>query len=230
MGQRGAGAAFMPSKFVFPGGAVDPADEFVQLGASLPETCARSLAIESGRRPETLAASAIRELWEETGLVLGQPGPWPGLPAAPAANRAANRAADRAADRAASRTAAPATDWAAFAATGHRPCARALRFVFRAITPPGRPRRYDTRFFLADAAAIAGDPDDFTRAGDELSALQWVPLDDIRRHDMPFITEIVLAEVAALLGTDGPPPSVPFFDNDDETSLFRRLHGGDPDS
>lgn len=223
MGRRGTNAAFMPDKMVFPGGAIDPGDAAVPLAALPGPTCCARLA--EGCHPDmprAASAAAIRELWEETGLVLGQPGPWPGLPAAPAANRAA--------DRAASRTAAPATDWAAFAATGHRPCARALRFVFRAITPPGRPRRYDTRFFLADAAAIAGDPDDFTRAGDELSALQWVPLDDIRRHDMPFITEIVLAEVAALLGTDGPPPSVPFFDNDDETSLFRRLHGGDPDS
>lgn len=198
MGRRGTSAAFMPDKMVFPGGAIDPGDATVPL-ATLPDpTCCARLA--QGCRPDmprAASAAAIRELWEETGLVLGHSGAWPD----------------------------PPPDWRAFAATGHRPCARALRFVFRAITPPGRPRRFDTRFFLADAAAIAGEPDDFSRAGDELSALQWVPLDDIRRHDMPFITEIVLAEVAALRDTDGPPPSVPFFHNDDETSLFRRLHG-----
>lgn len=202
MGRRGAGAAFMPDKMVFPGGAVDPDDATVPLAALPGPTCRARLA--DRKRPGTgldiphgAAVAAIRELFEETGLILGAPGDWPD----------------------------PPPDWAAFAATGHRPDASALRFVFRAITPPGRPRRFDTRFFLADAAAIAGDPDDFGRAGDELGALQWVPLDDIHRHDMPFITEIVLAEIAALRGTHGPPASVPFFDNDDEASLFRRLHG-----
>jgi 8-oxo-dGTP pyrophosphatase MutT (NUDIX family) len=203
MGRRGARAAFMPDKMVFPGGAIDRHDADTPLAALPDPTCCARLA--DGCAPDrartmarAAATAAIRELWEETGLILGRPAPWPDAPG----------------------------DWAGFAATGHRPDASALRFVFRAITPPGRPRRFDTRFFLADATAIAGDPDDFSRAGDELTALQWVPLAEIRRHDLPFITEVVLAEIAALRGTHGPPPSVPFFDNDDEARLFRRLHGG----
>jgi len=198
MGRRGRRAAFMPDKMVFPGGAIDPGDATAPLAALPHPTCRARLAEGCGARmPRAAAAAAIRELWEEAGLVLGTPGAWPD----------------------------PPPGWADFAATGHRPCARALRFVFRAITPPGRPRRFDTRFFLADAAALAGDPDDFGRAGDELRDLQWIPLPEARRHDLPFITEIVLAEIAALRGTHGPPPSVPFFENDAETSRFRRLHG-----
>ena len=90
MGQRGAGAAFMPSKYVFPGGAVDPGDASGP-APLLPPGCAARLAAfcpEDAPAPQTLAAAALRELAEETGL-------------APA----------------------PGADW---------------RFVFRAITPPGR--------------------------------------------------------------------------------------------
>ena len=202
MGQRGAGAAFMPSKFVFPGGAVDAADGDVPLGRPLNATCAARLTeAADGIRPAMLAAAAIRELWEETGLILGTPGGWPGE---------------------------PPPGWQSFAATGHRPAADGLRFVFRAITPPGRPRRFDARFFLADAAFLAGDADDFTAASDELSHLSWVPLDAVRRLDLPFITEVVLAEVAARLPALDAPHSVPFFRNDDEHSLFLRLGGRPP--
>jgi 8-oxo-dGTP pyrophosphatase MutT (NUDIX family) len=197
MGQRGAAAAFMPSKFVFPGGAVDPADAAVPLATPLPATCAALL--EGGPGARAIAATAIRELWEETGLILGRPGHWPD----------------------------PPLDWADFAATGHRPAAHALSFVFRAITPPGRPRRFDARFLLADAAALASDPDDFSRASDELSLLKWIPLAEVRTFDLPFITEVVLAEIAARLPNLSPPATVPFFHNDDEESLFVRL-GGDP--
>lgn len=196
MGQRGAKAAFMPNKMVFPGGAVDAGDASVPLRHALPATCAARLAegaVTPG--PNALAAAAIRELWEETGLILGQQVPWTD----------------------------PPPDWAGFANTGHTPDARGLSFVFRAITPPGRPRRFDARFFLVDAARIAGDPQDFSRASDELSHMQWIPLHAVRSFDLPFITEIVLAEVAARLPDLGPPPVVPFFQNDDEDSRLRAL-------
>ena len=105
------------------------------------------------------------------------------------------------------------------------PDASALQFVFRALTPPGRPRRFDARFFLVDAEDIASDPDNFDAACDELSHLQWVPLSRARSFDMPFITEVVLAEVAARARDTNPPASVPFFKNNDEESPFLRLHG-----
>lgn len=116
-------------------------------------------------------------------------------------------------------------DWVDFANRGYLPDASALSFVFRAITPPGRPRRFDARFFLVDADALASDPDDFDAACDELSHLQWVPVDEVRKLDMPFITEVVLAEIAARATDDSVPDSVPFFKNNDEASLFLRLNG-----
>jgi 8-oxo-dGTP pyrophosphatase MutT (NUDIX family) len=100
-----------------------------------------------------------------------------------------------------------------------------MQFVFRALTPPGRPRRFDARFFLVDADHINTDPDDFSAATDELSHLQWIPLEEARRFDMPFITEVVLAEIQARAGDPSPPDSVPFFKNNDEESLFLRLRG-----
>ena len=100
-----------------------------------------------------------------------------------------------------------------------------MQFVFRALTPPGRPRRFDARFFLVDVDAIASDPDNFDNACDELSHLQWVPLTEARSFDMPFITEVVLAEVEARARELEPPASVPYFKNNDEESLFLRMRG-----
>ena len=97
-----------------------------------------------------------------------------------------------------------------------------LRFIFRAITPQGSPRRFDARFFLADANHIDGALDDFSGAEDELSHLHWVALDETRTLDLPFITEIVLAELRALLaGHDQ--QGVPFFDNSGPVPTFRRI-------
>lgn len=199
MGQRGSKAAFMPNKFVFPGGAVDPQDSAVSLTTSIPEPCRSRLQKDADPALcDALCVAAIRELFEETGQILGQPGVW---------------------------SSAPPEDWSAFAQNGYLPDASGLQFVFRAITPPGRPRRFDARFFMVDAAQLRTDIDDFTAASDELSHLQWIALNEVRAFDLPFITEVVLAEVTARIKDTGPPKSVPFFRNDDEESLFLRLRG-----
>lgn len=97
-----------------------------------------------------------------------------------------------------------------------------LHFMFRAITPPGRTRRFDARFFLANTADASGDMTTFAGASGELSHLHWIGLPQARSLDLPFITEVVLAEVTALLaGLDQ--PGVPFFDNSGSEPTFRRL-------
>ena len=205
MGQRGANAAFMPNKFVFPGGAVDASDAEIRLATPLSNLCVGRLCEDSTEDlSHALAVAAIRELWEETGLILGRTRHW-----------------DRVVPK----------DWTEFAGAGYVPAAHPLQFVFRAITPPGRPRRFDARFFLVDAGEIASDLDDFSRAQEELSHLQWVPLAKARHEfDLPFITEVVLAEIEARAHDPAPPASVPFFRNDDEASLFVRLRGYAPRS
>lgn len=74
MGMRGARHRFMPNRLVFPGGRVDPADLTAPFATPL------SLATQSALRKNTnfklaqgLAAAAARELFEETGLSLGNP-------------------------------------------------------------------------------------------------------------------------------------------------------------
>lgn len=198
MGQRGQGAAFMPSKFVFPGGALDPRDADIPAATPLAPDCRARLA----RRAEpgladALAIAAIRELWEETGLALAVPeGPLP---------------------------ADPPEDWRDFFDSGHRPAADALAFIFRAITPPGRPRRFDARFFLADAARISGAPDDFSRADSELSFLSWLTLAEARALDLPFVTGVVLAEIEARLADPATDRPAPFFHHRDGRSFIEPL-------
>jgi 8-oxo-dGTP pyrophosphatase MutT (NUDIX family) len=164
MGQRGKSAAFMPGKFVFPGGAVDPQDFAHSEQPLMTAQCFDRLCFEA--TPELAAAilvAARRELREETGLTL---------------------------------------------LTEAR-----MRFVFRAITPPKRTRRFDARFFLCDADDVQEDLDDFSRAEDELSHLHWVSLSDALSLDLPFVTRIVLSEIKALAAQSGPPSEVPFYDH-----------------
>ncbi len=203
MGQRGRGAAFMPSKFVFPGGAVDRDDRGIPAAAPLPEPTARRLRLRADPAlAEALAMAAVRELWEETGLAL---------------SHASGERPDNL-----------TPDWQSFFDAGHHPAADGLEFIFRAITPPGRPRRFDARFFLVDAARVAGSLDDFSRASGELSFLRWLTLAEARRLDLPFITEVVLAEVEARLATDEGGPDgadrpAPFFHHAEGKSFIDAL-------
>lgn len=207
MGQRGRGASFMPDKFVFPGGALDPSDSALAAVArtfSLPDEEAARLATRSPSEvtPLALALAAVRETWEETGLALGAPAP----------ERAAELGEMDVHE-----------DWRSFFASGLRPATDGLRFIFRAITPPTRSKRFDARFFLAEADMVAGDPDDLSRASGELSHLSWLTLSEARALDLPFITEVVLAEVEARLSDPAAPRPTPFFHHDEGRSFLDHL-------
>jgi 8-oxo-dGTP pyrophosphatase MutT (NUDIX family) len=177
MGRRHEAHKFMPGKFVFPGGAVDPEDRRMAVAGPLDARVIGKLLARSRRTSQgyarALALAAIRETFEETGLALGVTD----LGAPPDA---------------------PAGVWARFAATGVFPTLEGLDFLARAITPPGRPRRFDARFFVADARWIAHRAEGVVHADAELTELTWVPLDEALRLEIPNITRAVLGDLAAL--------------------------------
>lgn len=166
MGQRAKGHVFMPDKWVFPGGRVDPGD------ARLPACCELTPETEAllrmggqvRRAPRAFALAAARETREEAGLILGGD-------AGPDLSK--------------------------------------LVYVARAITPPYRPRRFDARFFLADAEAVLAD--DKPIQSEELLQTRWFSLDEAEQLDLPSITRFVLKEVRIRLsGQTVKPPFLRF--------------------
>ena len=178
MGKRHHGHVFLPGKFVFPGGSVDPADRLMTAGAPLDPRAEKKLMLNvrrpTARKAQALALAAIRETFEETGLFLGE-------------------RRDKAPQE---RVKAPAGPWQAFAEANIFPDLSTVHFIARAITPPRRARRYDTRFFTADASAIAHKIEGKVGPDAELVELVWVPLDGIKEKiELLAITEIVLADL-----------------------------------
>ena len=180
MGRRAPGHVFMASKWVFPGGRVERTDHAAASASDLPHADAARLGREvTPRRARALALAAVRETFEETGLLLAEPAP----------------------------PASVAGSWREFRAIGALPDLAALRYVARAITPPGRTRRFDARFFMADASALL-HPEPTAGSG-ELDEIAWLPLAEARGLDLPAITRFVLAEVAErLTAPDRPLPFV----------------------
>jgi 8-oxo-dGTP pyrophosphatase MutT (NUDIX family) len=191
MGRRHPGHKFMPGKFVFPGGRIEADDRRMTVSGALhprAEACLMArVQRPSLQRARALALAAIRETYEETGLMLGTREH--GAPEAPAAG-----------------------PWAAFAEAGVFPDLEALHFVARAITPPRRPKRFDTRFFAADASGIAHRIEGVVGPDAELVEIVWVPLPEARRLDLPTITGVILDELEARLAAGmGPELPVPFY-------------------
>lgn len=188
LGKRRMDMKFMPGKYVFPGGRVDKADRSVAVGEDLaPDEIAKLMVDMKGgaseQRARALALAAIRETYEEAGIIIGSP----------------------------IRDEAPPKDesWSRFFAQGFLPRLEPLTFFARAITPPGRPRRFDTRFFCVETSAITyrGSPPE-----DELSDLVWMDLIEARTLDLPPITRVVLEDLGDRLklgpirGSNAPVP------------------------
>lgn len=166
MGRRAQGHVFMASKWVFPGGRVDRADYRAPFETDLkPETEAL---LTRGARPSlarALALAAVRETFEETGLLMARPAtPRPG-----------------------------AGPWREFLAQGALPHLAPLAYIARAITPPGRARRFDARFFMAEADELMSL--ERSEGCGELDEIAWIELSRTGEFDLPAITKFVLAEV-----------------------------------
>lgn len=182
MGRRHGSHDFMPDKWVFPGGRVDRSDYAAPSATELrPDVARRLEKTGPARLVRALALAAVRETFEEAGLLLAKRG----------TTRSANG------------------PWRVFAERGALPDLASLDFVARAITPPMSPKRFDARFFLADASALRS----LDREADcgELDQIEWLEVDEALALDLPSVTRFVLRELPARLAEPSrPTPSLRF--------------------
>lgn len=172
MGCRAAAHAFMPNRYVFPGGRVDRADAHVPIATPLNRFVdARLQKAATALRARALAVAAVRETFEESGLMLAKP----------------------------LKGGAPDKDfgehWKGFLDAGMAPALDCLDLIARAVTPPGRPRRFNARFFMARAEDATGD----IRHSSEMGDIRWVRLDEARELPLPTITGLILGEIGRLV-------------------------------
>jgi 8-oxo-dGTP pyrophosphatase MutT (NUDIX family) len=195
MGRRHQSHVFLPGKFVFPGGRVDPRDRLMPVASPLhprtEERLMRHTSRPSAERARALALSAIRETFEETGLLIGR--------------------------KCADVPKAPPGPWSEFAKAKVQPDLATIHLIARAITPPRRPRRYDTRFFTADVGAIAHRMSGAVGPDAELVELAWVPIADACKLDLIPITQLVLRDLQAQIDVG--------FRRDQPVPFYRMLHG-----
>jgi 8-oxo-dGTP pyrophosphatase MutT (NUDIX family) len=168
MGKRHGGHSFMPDRWVFPGGRIDRGDYRAPAANELrPDVDALFDAYLPAGRGRALALAAIRETWEEAGLLLAKP-----APVRPAAG-----------------------SWRSFVGQGALADLDALDVIARAITPPSVGKRFDTWFLLADAERLMSldrQPD----CG-ELEEIAWVDFDEAQTLPLPTVTRMMLKEAVA---------------------------------
>ena len=186
MAERHSSHVFLPGRLVFPGGRLEAGDLRLPVSTDLrPEVRTKVAAGTSLPKARGLALAAIRETFEETGLMLGE------------RTRTSPRTRSE--------------GWAKFFAHGVIPKLERLEFIARAITPPGRPRRFDARFFMADAEDIAESLDAAETTGELLTPV-WLTLKEAREARVLPITRCVLSEVEARISGDAVPDRpVPFY-------------------
>ncbi len=184
MGRRRPDVVFLPDKYVFPGGRLEAADAAIATRGEVPsgEAARLGTGIKGVRRAalaRALAVAAVRETFEETGHLF---------------------ACDRHPDGL-----SPDAGWHDILGRGFVPDLSRIRYVARAVTPPGRPRRYDTRFFMTDGSPHGAGA---FRTDGELTRIDWFTLDEISRLDLPGVTVRVLKDLSDALegrATDGIP-------------------------
>lgn len=191
MGKRHHSLAFMPGALVFPGGAVDRSDGSVPTKEELPAATTDKITNHMRGKPSKRAAhglgvAAIREVAEETGLLIGRPGTQKiGMPG-----------------------------WQDFDDKQIIPSLGGISLLARAITPPGPPRRFDTWFFVLDSDAIGYTPMSGFDPSGELEHLEWLTPEDAIGGATREITRVIIVELMNRLKRDpklDPEYSVPHY-------------------
>lgn len=181
MGKRAASHKFMPNKFVFPGGRLDVIDQRLVVPKNLNAQVIKRLrkatqSRVSDNKLRGLALAAIRETYEETGLIIGR-------------------------ETKKSLTSSNEV-WQSYFDHGVEPPLEKLDFICRAVTPTHRTRRFDTRFFMVYDEFIHTDPETMDKASGELLDLHWLTLAEARELDLPSITRSVIDMVETRMKLD----------------------------
>ena len=194
MGRRHANSEFLPGYFVFPGGAVEEADRTAQAASPLDLTHLGSMGV--GGNAGTAAAlgvAAVRETYEETGVMIAAPGDVGDAP---------GRTFDEMRRR------------------GVAPALGRLVYLGRAITPAYSPIRFHARFFLTRLrpghVGLGGDDELHDLSWVPLSDVASLPTIEITRFMADYANEII--KRAPIL-----PPDRPVFTSRGGRQLVRYL-------
>ena len=170
MGERHRAHKFLPHRYVFPGGRVDGNDARIRSASEMHPAVAAQLGRTSARgRGRSIAIAAIRETFEETGLIIGDRDPLPHRP--------------------------PPRNWDRFFDAGYAPALHRLEYIARAVTPVFRPMRFDARFFMVKGEGIIGD----LQGSGELENLDWIPIRETRDFELAAVTRNVLKYAESLI-------------------------------
>lgn len=165
MGKRHAKMKFIPDAFVFPGGKLDPHDHEAQPATPLSTHSHLDHTGAGKTKTIALAMAAVRETFEETGLLLAETGDVG--------------------------HATTGETWGQFRDLGVAPALHHVSFMARAITPTNSPIRFHARFFRAPASALRGT----LKGSGELDELDWYPLSEALKLPIIDVTEFVLSEL-----------------------------------
>lgn len=191
MGERSGKHSFMPNTYVFPGGRVDASDARIPPARELRDDVLTRLVRGgcSAARARAIAVAAIRETFEETGLLIASSHDKPRK--------------------------SKVNVWNEFGTATCGPDLSRLDYIARAVTPPMRKKRFNTRFFVMDGTDIAGS----LQGSGELLDMKWVTIEEALELDIPLITEYILTQVREYLDIRPAP------DSNRPVKLFKSVGG-----
>ena len=172
LGRRPGHSSFMPDVYVFPGGGVERQDASMVLGGTLDERIVSRIAVGGSPRKATqLVVAAIRETFEETGLMIAPP-----MTELPPNHSTIPQ----------------------FAASGLYPEAGLFSYVGRAITPRTQPKRFHARFFACDSTRVPNFDEQILKGNGELLDLEWINTRKLDDLPMRSVTQFMIGEFIRL--------------------------------